>query len=342
MTAHDLDTIEQKPAERSRGNRSKGHVRLMQFARRYFLMSEAIQRAKGSEFRQTDCGYVEYTCAKQCLDAIRRLEPDSAGTIESIAILRGALHFALDAWRARRGVDASRELAALWPAFSQHPDGKETTERLTEHQHAMLREFIRSAGLLTVAPLTAAKRSELGDLLNGLVEDLVGKLDGEALALSRLRTTRVLRLVFIPTAIIGILALAVFWLVRPNNVALHKAVQLSTVFNPAAYPGPGLVDGDKEHLAVHTQGEPSPWAQIDLGGNYNVRRVVVDNRKDLDGRSIPLDIETSLDGVNYTPFAHRETPFKTWNAKAASRSARYVRLIMRTSNSLQLSEVEVY
>lgn len=343
MAAQDSATsTDQNPVVRTESKSPVAPSKLMNAIRRFFLLSDAIQQAKSVQFMPTDAGYAEYACAKQCLDATKRLEPDSAGTMESIAILRGAMHFALDAWRARRDVKVDRELAALWSAFLEHTEGGDVAGRLSANHKALLKEFIESAGLLSVAPLTAAKRTELGELLNEIVEHLVGKLDNEALSVSRLRTTRLLRLTALPASVLGVLALGIWFIVRPNNVALHKAVQLSSAYNPAAYPAAALVDGDKEKLAIHTMDETAPWALIDLGDSYRINRVVIDNRKDAENRSFPLNIETSLDGVTYQPFAHRDTPFKSWTAKADSRSARYVRIGMKTLSSLQLSEVEVY
>lgn len=343
MAAQDLATsAEQKPVERNGGNGSVARSKLVDAIRRFFLLPDAIQQAKGVEFKPTDAGYAEYLCAKQCMDATKRLEPDSAGTMESIAILRGALHFGLDAWRARRDVKVDRDLAALWSAYLTHTDGEEVSGQLSANHKTLLEQFIESSGLLSVSPLSPAKRTELGELLDTTVERVMGKLDIEALSVSRLRTTRLLRLTVLPAAVLGVLALAGWSLARPNNLALHKSVQLSSAYNPAAYPAAALVDGDKEKLGIHTMDEASPWAQVDLGDSHRISRVVVNNRKDVEGRSYPLHIETSLDGVTYQPFARRDTPYKTWTAKASSRPARYVRLQLKVPSSLQLSEVEIY
>lgn len=328
--------------ERSTTERSN-RARLVSWLERFFLMRAAIGQASERLFKSSDAGYAEYVCAKQCLDAALRLEPEAAVTVESVATLRGGLHFSLEAWRKRSGLESARDLASLFEAYLQHNDGAELEERLTSNDRELLTDLVSARGVLFLARLDEDKRSALRVQLQQLVERIVTGLDADARALGRLKAIRMYRVVVLPVATVVLLGIGGWYLTRPVNYALNRVVQLSSAFRPDAYPAAGLVNGDKDTLAIHTTAEANPWAMIDLGAVHSIHRVVVDNRKDLGGRSYPLQIETSSDGVEFRPFARRETEYTTWVAKGPWTRARYVRLtLIQPMATLELSEVEVY
>lgn len=330
-------SLERSSTERS--NRSK----LVSWLERFFLMRAAFGRASERLFKPTDPGYAEYLCARQCLDGALRLEPEAAVTVECVATLRGGLHLGLEAWRRRAGLESERDLSSLFDAYLQHDDGSELKERLTSNERELLTDLVSAPGVLHLASLDEEKRSALRAQLQQLVERIVNKLDEEARALDRLKAVRMYRLVVLPVATVMLLGIGGWYLTRPVNYALNSVVQLSSSFRPDVYPAAGLVNGDKDTLAIHTTAEANPWAMIDLGATHSIHRVVVENRKDVGGRSIPLQIETSPDGVQFHPYALRETEFTTWIAKGPSTRARYVRLTLKQPMAtLELSEVEVY
>src|SRR5512133_533828 len=338
MSSQDSGTSPKRsPSERS--NRSK----LVSWLERFFLMRAPIEQAQERLFKPSDPGYAEYACAKQCLDGAQRLEPEAAVTVECISTLRSALHLALESWRNRAGLESQSDLTGLFNLYLEHDDGAALKERLTGNELARLMDLLSAKGVLCLAPLDESNRSALREQLRGIVEEIVGKLDVDVRSLSRLKTVRFYRLVLAPVLVVATLGFGGWYLIRPVNYALNATVQLSSSFRPDVYPPAALVNGDKETLGIHTAGEAHPWALIDLGAVRRIHRVVVDNRKDVPGRSFPLQIETSSDGAKFEPYARREGEFKTWVAKGPSTRARYVRLtLIQPLATLELSEVEVY
>ena len=85
---------------------------------------------------------------------------------------------------------------------------------------------------------------------------------------------------------------------------------------------------------------------IDLGRNVAITRVKVYGRGDCCfDQSIPLAVETSMDGVTYTKIGERTeqfSQFSPWVVKPTSVVARYVRLRTLRNSVLVMSEVEVY
>jgi hypothetical protein len=311
--------------------------------RRYFLMGEAIERARDGHFKQADTGFCEYLSAKRCLQAGLSLEPDIWAKLEGIAILRVALPFALVAWQSRQGLHANGGgFPRLWTEFVDHPDGRRLVVPLSARALELVQDFANASDMLYVASLGQQERAILGKSLFALTSELVKWLAQETRSVRRLKALRLCRQVFTPLAAVALVSAGCFWLTRPINYALKKPVQLSSSFMPDAYPAQALVNGDTKTLGIHTMPTESPWAQIDLGVVRKIRRVVVFNRENLPSNSVPLQIDTSVDGKKYARFAGKESEFLEWDAKGRPRRARYVRLTVPRLSSLQLNEVEVY
>jgi hypothetical protein len=310
---------------------------------RYFRMSEAIERAQVGYFKQTDPGFGEYLSAKRCLEAGRSLGQDVWLKLEGIAILRHALPFALAAWQSRQRLAADGGgFPQLWRAFADHPCGSTLVAPLPAQAVELVQDFANASDMLYVAALSPQERAILGKSLFALASELVKWLAQETRSVRRLKAMRLCKQVFTPLAVAAVVCAGWFWLTRPINYASKKPVQLSSSFSPDAYPAQALVNGDTKNLGVHTMPTESPWAQIDLGAVRKIRRVVVYNRENIQSNSVPLQIETSVDGKKYERFAHRDTEFLEWEAKSRPRRARYVRLTVTRLSSLQLNEVEVY
>ena len=61
-----------------------------------------------------------------------------------------------------------------------------------------------------------------------------------------------------------------------TNVAQCKTVTASSLYDPQ-YPHANLVDGNKTNFA-HTHNEALEYFQIDLGQDYEIEKVVINNR----------------------------------------------------------------
>ncbi len=109
----------------------------------------------------------------------------------------------------------------------------------------------------------------------------------------------------------------------------------------------GILPGD---FAFHTEKELSPWWQVDLGAEYPLEVIVVENRLGAcKERVSSLTVEASADNLTWTLLhsgltvfgsKHTDDPFMLWISGAAT--ARYVRLSLREEGILHLSQVEIY
>lgn len=141
---------------------------------------------------------------------------------------------------------------------------------------------------------------------------------------------------------------------RPNeNLALGKRARQSSAhdFATANRANDGDVNGHWGNGSVmHTQGEPKPFWEVDLGKNYLVNEVIVHNRTDCCGERLddfniyvtPRPKDEIRDRI--FPFAENEknfapAPFKRFSEKKVGR---YVRIELNRHNSLHLAEVEVH
>jgi hypothetical protein len=130
----------------------------------------------------------------------------------------------------------------------------------------------------------------------------------------------------------------------------------------------GAIDGDIWNVGFRTESEARPWILLDLGSEKVVSRFVVHNCYDrypypairpafdlsrdaqvamerFDCRQeneIPLTIELSRDGREFTEVARQDQLFELWIQPIAPRSARFVRVQLLRTEHLQLREIEVY
>ncbi|HEY5955399.1 MAG TPA: discoidin domain-containing protein [Polyangiaceae bacterium] len=315
---------------------------IKELAVRYFLMRDAIESAKRGYFKSNDPGFREYRAARQCLEAGQSLAPDVWLKLEGIAILRQAFPLALTAWKSNAGVATENGFPQLWKTFAEHPIGKQRIARIPGDALALVEKFVDSPDMLYVVELSEHERALLGQTAFALVSELVKESAIAATSVKQLQALRVYRLVLAPAAVIAMLSLLSWWFTRPVNLALNKPVQLSSSFQPEMYPPQALVNGDTTTLGIHTMHVDSPWAQVDLGSVRKIRRVVVFNRQNIPGNSVPLQIDTSVDGKTFERFAYNPVEFLQWKAEGPVTRARYVRLTVKRVSSLQLCEVEVY
>lgn len=311
--------------------------------REFFLMTEAAAHARAHDFTPKDPGFAEYQAATRCLEAAESLGDGARSGIEGISLLREALLLLLEAFRARRGMGLAEGLPELWATFIDHPEGAQLAAGISEDDRAAVARLLGPRSVLEVVPAPRPTRLQLSRGLTSVVAKLAERLETEARGILRVQVARILRCFGLPLATAAVVAGTV-WLLTPApvNIAFNKPVQLSTSYRPEMYPPAALVNGDKDTLAIHTVDENQPWAQIDLGREYEIHRVVVTNREDNQERAVPLQISTSLDGKTTTPFALQDQPFKTWEAKGTPVRARYVRLTVMRLSALHLNEVEVY
>lgn len=101
---------------------------------------------------------------------------------------------------------------------------------------------------------------------------------------------------------------------------------------------------DNEEFFFCTEREDDPWIQFDLGASRRVSLVRVKNRTECDGcmgRAVPLVVELSEDGAEWTTVAQTSARFRTWTFEFPAHSARFVRLLVRKNTYFHLKHVQI-
>jgi hypothetical protein len=135
-----------------------------------------------------------------------------------------------------------------------------------------------------------------------------------------------------------------------GNLALKKTATQSSVYPPIPLKPEGAIDGEKTGgFGFHTDLEPNPWWQVDLGAVKNLTEIRIFNRLDCcSERARTIQVLLSNDGVNWTRvFANDGSVFggrdgKFLRVSLKGQSARFVRLQLNETNYLHLDEVEIY
>jgi hypothetical protein len=212
-------------------------------------------------------------------------------------------------------------------------------------------EFERARSLLTNDDLLALDRLSDGDARLGAqaIAATVSWLHDtiEPRSVVEIRRSRILRLVLLGLAGVGLLVWLGFALFSPTNIALHKRVTASSVFPGSNAPEGGLTDGSSSgSYGVHTAVEDNSWVRVDLGDIYQLKKIKIYNRGDgwFDD-VLPLTLELSENGVDFTAVDRRTTSFSQWSPWVFSpegKRARYIQVHGAKGKYVALSELEAY
>lgn len=317
--------------------------------RRFFLLEEELESAKRGSFSKGDPGFYEYERAKEaeevCAAVLAPREPlrRSDGSRAALSLAREAAAWAAKAHLSRSGRDPGTDLGALWESFLASPVAAQV-ERSLGQDFTKAIELVQAHPLEALAPAPATSKADLA-ATRKLVAALLTPLDEATRLANAVHLRRLLR---IGTALALVLALTTAsvlaigaWL-RGPNLALHKATASSSAYGNQRSTK-GAVDGIRSTHGFHTDEEQNPWLSIDLGSVESIGSVVVHNRSDCcQDRAIPLVVETSLDGQQWTQVAKRQKSFSRWKASFPTTDARFVRLTVHKRTYLHLNEVEIY
>jgi hypothetical protein len=154
------------------------------------------------------------------------------------------------------------------------------------------------------------------------------------------KRTGIVLLIVMITAIVGAFG---YWVIRPKDLA-----QLHPWKSSSGYPNfiadLHTVDGSKSEIFFHTNQDPTPWIEFDVGNQQSVSKVRVQNRKEgtFASRAVPLVIEVSTDHTSWTEVARKNEPFHVWQAKFSPTNTHYVRLRVLKKSFLHLENVNIY
>jgi len=136
------------------------------------------------------------------------------------------------------------------------------------------------------------------------------------------------------------------------NIALGRPAKQSSYYSQPARleESQGAVDGKKDgRFGFHTQFEPNPWWQVDLGSVIPLTEIRIFNRLDCcSDRARTIQVLLSNDENNWTRvFANNGSTFGGNDGKPlvvplSGYSARFVRLQLTETYYLHLDEVEIY
>lgn len=96
-------------------------------------------------------------------------------------------------------------------------------------------------------------------------------------------------------------------------------------------------------IFFHTNEDPNPWVEIDLGKQTSFSSLTVKNRGDCcTDRAVPLIFEVADEPDKWREVAKRNQVFETWEPKFATQHARYVRLRVARKSWLHLAQFAVH
>lgn len=160
----------------------------------------------------------------------------------------------------------------------------------------------------------------------------------------RIRVARRLRQAGLALVALFLLGKAAAHLPKSANVAVHAPVVASSR-RPGCGPPLDLTNGKIEPAAAFcTKDEPDPWVMLDFVNPRRVREVTLVNSPEHEDDSLPLRVETSVDGATWMPGAAQTAHFNAASPAVVSfstRDARFVRIHGRGGGAIYLTEVEV-
>lgn len=183
------------------------------------------------------------------------------------------------------------------------------------------------------------------ELLSVCHERLLGSLEREERAYDALLITRA---VWVGASVFAIslgclVAIALVAVLKsPTNLLEDKPWRTSSV-GLVCRPADHLCGGTRTDIFFHTNNEPEPWIEFDLGVPTSFSRMLVQNRRDMGAsRAVPLLVEASDDQKTWRKVIERKETFNAWEPTFPAQVARYVRLRVAKKTWFHLEAVEVY
>jgi len=279
------------------------------------------------------------------LDA-EQLGKSDDGLTSALTLGRAALRHLVRATLLDRGLlEPSTSDADLWRAARLLPvaaGGSEQMGWLAGAEDWFERFVVAPTGDLALVEVPKPEQASLLKNMLSLGFTLFGPLDEARYGAARRKMLRRRRILL--AGALGLLALALgLWrALAPQNLAFERpvvAVDTMPDHDPKL-----LVDGDKLTLGFHSTHRRNPYVTIDLGQVHRVSRIEIFNRPDCcQERAVPLDVELSIDGKNFSTIRREKHSFFELTVRTKQPTpARYVRLQHVGTEYFHLSEVEVY
>lgn len=328
---------------------SKGMIaRVLNAAVGFFSMRDELADAEQRTWRRDEPGYNEFRLARSILETAHDVDDLPKHALSAVTLLLQAGRFAARSLVLRRKLLQNVEDdASMWQKACDASEIQPIVDSLPAALRARTDDLVRSGVSVENTSLSASELAGLRSTLTPVVDKMVEVLEREATLSFRVKSERLFRWLAVGVALLG----AAVWHYRLEirsmmlpNLALNREVKVSSNWRVGLYPASKLVDGEVTELGCHTDAEDQPWALVDLGQKVAIHRVVVTNR--LGGetaRAVPLEMEVSVDGINFTHYARQDDDFNVWIASTGRvTKARYVRVTVLKRAMLHLNEIEVY
>jgi hypothetical protein len=317
---------------------------------REILLREAQQRAERLSDREQQRLSELARAVHRRVAAARRL-PDPDYTAMALLLYREALVLASGA-----ALLYGKQISAETEPTTEHAlellDGEPAAKSNSRTELGLVRELLMSASLLGPDTLELQRAVQTRKSLERAVRTVRTRY--EARSPRELRLARLARVLLL-VATLGALVWGAQHLFGPRNIARGKPVQMSSQRPGIAWGGrilspAGAVDGRAHGMYdILTALEPNPWLVIDLKRERVISSIIVRNRGDCcwGERDLPMVIELSSDGKQFSEVGRRTSPFKDarpWKHDVGGARARYVRVRVASNEprELVLSEVEVF
>jgi hypothetical protein len=298
----------------------------------FFLMRRrfAELHAQGLDLEHPD--FAARSLAFTLLRDAHQLATSPAGQYSALALYRSAVRLLLHG----RGLEAQPSAAE-----SGRADNAQLEELLASPPLAAVLDG--ESGEARLATVSGEARERLLVDLRSAAQRLADERLDDHLRVRRLVWTRRFRLLALG-AVLGACSFLLWRSLEPKNLALNRPVETSPQDPNYAVPARRLVDGDELNLGFHSAAQENASATIDLGEVRAVGRIELFNRADCcQDRAVPLTVQVSKDGREFSTVARRTRVFYDWTVKLPRGTrARFVRVKHETNGFFHLAEIKVF
>jgi hypothetical protein len=188
----------------------------------------------------------------------------------------------------------------------------------------------------TVGVEASEREEQQAGRVRAFVDTLLWNADAPRRRLDQLLVFRLVRLTMV-AALLLLVAFGVYRVSRGPNLAAGKPWKTSS-----RWTGCSADPTCEGILLFHTVEEKEPWAELDLLKPQTIHRIEVKNRVECCAdRIVPLVVEVSLDGKQWTEVGRQTDQFTTWTAKFPPRSVRYIKLHIARVSTLHIRDLIV-
>jgi F5/8 type C domain-containing protein len=231
----------------------------------------------------------------------------------------------------------------IWGALPEESLARAASD---EQRMDALRNALSAGSFVYFAELPAAEQAVLVEELSKLTQALLVRLAERSAALDAVYLQRAWRM-----SLLALLALCLAMspaavkkvLEARSELSAGRPWRASSKADSGGCTSPAQQCAENTGYFFHTDLEPSPWVEFDLGGNRKISKVVVENRADCcKERAEALVIEVSNDQKRWRNVAHHDGEFISWEAVFTPVNGRYLRVRSTKQNYLHLAAVHIY